>query len=83
MAMKSAFGDAGFGPCRDWAMTSIKFDDGEFRRSWSSITADGGITIATLFGMAREHGWREERRANGASRNDQHRAEGDDGAGGG
>ena len=59
MALKSAFGDVGFGACRDWAMTSIKFDDGEFRRKWNSISPDGGITIRTLFAMARDHGWRE------------------------
>ena len=60
MALMNAFGDAGFDLYRDWAMRSIKFDDAEIRRKWASIKPEGGTTIATLFGLARDHGWREE-----------------------
>ena len=68
MALMSAFGDAGFGLYREWAMSSIKFNDGNLRKKWESIKPEGGVTIATLFGMARDHGWRDEYRAARASR---------------
>ena len=63
MALMSAFGDAGFGLYREWAMSSIKFNDANLRRKWESIKPEGGVTIATLFGMARDHGWQEQRRS--------------------
>ena len=63
MALMSAFGDAGFGLYREWALTSIKFNDANLRTKWKSITPEGGVTIATLFGMAHDHGWREEPRS--------------------
>jgi Primase C terminal 2 (PriCT-2) len=63
MALKSEFGDGGFSLYRDWAVRSVKFDDAENRRKWASITPEGGVTIATLFALARDHGWREELRA--------------------
>ena len=63
MALKSEFGDAGFSLHRDWAMRSIKFDDTEHRRTWASISPEGDVTIGTLFGLARYHGWRDERRS--------------------
>ena len=49
MAIKSALGDSGFNMARDWAMTSVKFEEAEFRRTWASIKPEGGVTIATLF----------------------------------
>jgi primase-like protein len=63
MALRNRFGDAGFDLYRDWAVTSAKFDEIELRRKWTSITSEGGVTIATLYGIAREHGWRPERHA--------------------
>ncbi|HRN87910.1 MAG TPA: DUF3987 domain-containing protein [Hyphomicrobium sp.] len=65
MALKSAFGDSGFGIARDWAMTSVKFEETEFRRKWQSIQPEGGVTVATLFGLARDYGWRDRSYANG------------------
>ena len=61
MAIKSELGDSGFGVAREWAMTSVKFDEAEFRKTWASIKPEGGRTIRTLFGKARDHGWREDR----------------------
>ena len=58
MAIKSELGDAGFELAREWAMKSDKFDDDEFHRKWSSIDQEGGVTIATMFALAREQGWR-------------------------
>jgi hypothetical protein len=63
MALKSEFGDTGFSLYREWAMSSIKFNDANLRKKWESIKPEGGVTIATLFGMARDHGWQERRRS--------------------
>lgn len=59
MAVKSELGDSGFGVARDWAMTSVKFDESEFRRKWASIKSEGGVTLATLFALARNYGWHQ------------------------
>ena len=58
MALQDAFGDAGFDLYLEWGKRSIKFDDKEIRAKWRSFTPGGGITIATLFAHARDHGWR-------------------------
>jgi hypothetical protein len=58
MALKDAFGELGYGLWLDWAHTCRKYDSEDSRRVWDSLKRDG-ITIATLFGMARERGWRD------------------------
>jgi hypothetical protein len=60
MALKSGFGNAGFGLYREWAMRSAKFDENDLGRKWKSITPEGGVNIGTLFYMAKEHDWRYE-----------------------
>lgn len=65
MALKNGFGDAGFELYRDWAMTSVKFDEAESRRKWASIRPEGGVTVASLFAMARDRGWRDGPHING------------------
>jgi hypothetical protein len=67
MALQDGLGDAGFGLWREWSMSSAKFDDGACRQHWRSFKPGGGKTLATVFGLAQEHGWREERRT--ATRN--------------
>ena len=62
MALKTELGDAGFASWREWAMTSAKWDEDDGRRVWKSIEPEGGVTIATLFGLAQDHGWREARK---------------------
>jgi hypothetical protein len=39
-------------------MSSTKWDEDDGRRVWRSIKPEGGVTIATLFGLAKNHGWR-------------------------
>ena len=63
MGLKCELGDAGFGLWREWSMSSIKFDEPDTRRVWLSLKPEGGVTIATVFGLAHDHGWRETRRA--------------------
>jgi hypothetical protein len=60
MALKSGFGDSGFPLYREWAANSIKYSDDDIRTKWKSFRPEGGVTIATLFFMAQEHGWRGE-----------------------
>ena len=63
MVLKAGLGEQGFPLYETWAKASEKFDSLEIRRKWRSIKPDGGITIATLYGKAREYGWRDEPRA--------------------
>jgi hypothetical protein len=59
MALKSGFGDAGFDLYCEWAAKSSKFTKENIDAKWKSIKGEGGVTLATLFFMARQHGWRE------------------------
>jgi hypothetical protein len=62
MALMAGLGEAGFALWREWSMSSAKFDEGACRTHWRSFKPDGGVSIATVFGLARDHGWREEPR---------------------
>lgn len=63
MAIQSELGDAGFALWREWSMSSIKFDEADTRAKWKSFGKKGGVGIATVFHLAAEHGWREERKS--------------------
>lgn len=43
--------------CEIWSARSAKHKKPEFDNVWRSIRPEGGVTDATLFGMARDHGW--------------------------
>jgi hypothetical protein len=60
MALNAAFGELGYGLWLDWAQTCPKYDNEDSRRVWDSLKRSG-ITVATLFKLARDHGWKEER----------------------
>ena len=77
MALKSELGDPGFALWREWSQSSIKFDQEDSQTVWRSINPKGGVTIATLFGLAGDHGWRSDRtHHNGASGRGQTRGNG-------
>lgn len=40
-----------------WSLQSSKHVDGECERKWSSFNPNGEVTIATLGGLAKQHGW--------------------------
>ena len=62
MGLKDELGEAGFGLWLAWSQTAPeKFDAKDCRHKWESFKGKG-VTIATLFGMARNAGWREEKR---------------------
>lgn len=57
MALESTgAGPQAFGLWTEWAQTSEKYDPADQRRTWDSFKRDG-VTLASLFGLAREHGW--------------------------
>ena len=58
MACKAELGDAGFDLWNDWSARADHYTKSEARSTWRSIKAGGGVTIGTLFGVAKEHGFR-------------------------
>lgn len=68
MALKNGFGEGAFSLYRHWAATCPeKFNEENVRTKWNSVKPDGGTTIATLFGIARENGWTDARRSRPSS----------------
>jgi hypothetical protein len=57
MALRCELGEAGRPIWDAWSKRSTKFNEADQDKTWNSLEADGGITIATLFGLAREGGW--------------------------
>jgi hypothetical protein len=57
MALNDAYGDAGREVWDEWSASSAKYNEAGQDKAWRSFTPGGGITIATLFHFAQEHGW--------------------------
>src|SRR5882724_5088154 len=62
MSIKSEIGDSGFGLWNKWSQSSGNYNVRSARSVWKSITANGGITIATLFHEAQQHGFKRSNR---------------------
>ncbi|NKJ45641.1 hypothetical protein CIC12_02540 [Burkholderia sp. SG-MS1] len=61
-ALEEDFGEDGRELWDEWAQTSTKYDGGDQERTWSGFASrPGGVTIATIFRLAKEHGWKEAR----------------------
>ncbi|MES3014973.1 MAG: DUF927 domain-containing protein [Pseudomonadota bacterium] len=58
MALKAEFDDAGFDVWSKWSEASEKFSATAARETWHSLKAGGGVQIGTLFGIAKDHGFR-------------------------
>lgn len=58
MAVKSALGDDGFALWDSWSQTSDRYNKMSARSVWRSIKPHGGITVRTLFKLARDYGYR-------------------------
>jgi hypothetical protein len=57
-SIKNALGDSGFQIFDSWSATAPeKYDAGETRKLWDTITAGGGVTVGTLFHRAEDAGW--------------------------
>ena len=57
MALKSEFGEAGFGMWDEWSRGSDNYNERVVRAQWRSFKLDGGVTAGTLIYLAREAGW--------------------------
>ena len=46
-----------------WSAQSSKYEQGDCDRKWQSFKADGQITLGYLGHLAKQHGWKSERRS--------------------
>ena len=60
MAVKSELGEEGFPLWSDWSATADTYKPTDARAVWKSFKPSGPVTIASLFGLAKEHGYRPE-----------------------
>ncbi len=58
MAIKAEIGDAGFDAWDRWSATTDNYCARDAVASWKSFKSGGGITIATLFKLAIDNGYR-------------------------
>jgi hypothetical protein len=61
MAIKHAFGDAGFDLWDAWSQQSPHYEEKGLRFTWNSFRRSSGKvrTIATVFHLAKQNGWKE------------------------
>ena len=60
MALKAGFGESGRDAWDTWSQTSEKFNAIDQDKKWRSFNGSG-IGIATLFAIAKQNGWENER----------------------
>jgi putative DNA primase/helicase len=58
MAIKSEFGDAGFGMWDEWSQSADNYNKQAARSVWKSCKGSG-VTIASLFHEAKFNGWKD------------------------
>lgn len=58
MAVKAEMGAEGFDLWNDWSAQAEGYSLADARDTWRSIKAGGRVTVGTLFGIAKEHGFR-------------------------
>ena len=57
MALNDWDSRAGLDIWRDWSKSSTKYKDGDCDEKWTSFPPGGGVTIASLFKLAKDNGW--------------------------
>lgn len=57
MALKSEMGPEGFELFDRWSAGAEGYRKGDARATWRSIKPGGGVTIGTLFALAKDHGF--------------------------
>ncbi|GAB5098544.1 DUF927 domain-containing protein [Caballeronia sp. HLA56] len=62
-ALKHGEGEAGFDTFDQWSQGSPNYVAADVRDTWRSIRPDGGITIATLFAIAKKYGYNPRAKA--------------------
>jgi putative DNA primase/helicase len=60
MAIKAELGDSGFDVWDIWSQQSDSYNAKSAQDVWKSINPNGGVTIATLFYEAKQHGWHDD-----------------------
>ena len=60
MAVKSELGEEGFPLWSEWGASADTYKQADARAVWKSLKASGPVTIASLFGLAKDHGYRPE-----------------------
>jgi putative DNA primase/helicase len=60
-ALKHGFGDAGFEIWDEWSRTAGNYSERAARTTWRSTKELGGKTLASLFWLARQHGFELKR----------------------
>lgn len=62
MALHAELGDSGLAVWDAWSARSAKYPGNrEVATHWRSFRAGGGVTIGTLYGMAKDSGWKPPR----------------------
>jgi len=56
-ALKHGFGDAGFEIWDEWSRMAGNYNERAARTTWRSVKESGGKTLASLFWLARQHGF--------------------------
>ena len=59
-AIKSELGDAGFTLWDAWSQRSERYKPADARAVWRSVKPNGGITVGSLYHLAKEYGWAGE-----------------------
>lgn len=57
MALHSELDEEGFEIWDEWSQSAASYDPTNIEATWGSFNSDGGISIATLFHLAKENGW--------------------------
>lgn len=60
MALRNEFGDDAWPIFDEWSRPAENYNARENKSRWSSFKSGGGITIASVYGMARDAGWRDD-----------------------
>jgi putative DNA primase/helicase len=60
MGLQSEFGDDGWDLWDEWSCLADNYDAKANRARWRSLKANGGVTIHSVFYLAREGGWRAD-----------------------
>ena len=58
MGIKNEFGDSGFDAFDNWSMSGKSYKPASAKSAWQSISVGGGVTIASVFKLAGDNGFK-------------------------
>jgi len=60
MALKSTHAEQqAYGLWTEWSMQSGKYEPRDQHRTWQSLSVNGGVSLSTIFWLAKQNGWVE------------------------